>query len=95
VGPEVGFTNGSLYVEPARDRVRVGAAVESSCVLSDVAAAMLCKLGEAGTGMCDGVIGGGMEARLGSLDRGGGLGATCGGIAIGCAPYSSRALPRR
>ena len=89
------FNNGSLYIEPARDRARVGATLESSWVLSDVAATVLCKLGEAGTGICDGVIGGGREARLGSLDRGGGLGAICGGSTIGCTPYSSTALPRR
>ena len=90
----MGFNNGSLYIEPARDRARAGARDESSWVLSDAAAAALCKLGEAGIGIYDGVIGGGMEARLVTLDRGGGLGASCGGI-CGATPNSSKALPRR
>jgi len=88
-----GFNTGST-VEPARDRVRLGATVGSSCVLSDAAAAVFCILGELGKGTCNGVIGGGREARLGFLDRGGGLGATCGGATIDGAPYSSK-LPRR
>jgi len=87
----MGFDNGLLYVEPARDRARAGATFESSWILTDVAAAV----GEAGIGACNGVIGAGMEARLWTLDRGGGLGATCGGMAVYCTPLSSKALPSR